>query len=94
MKLYVCYGTFQAPRPGGHACGNAHDALKQAGHRPEIVRAYGAGILPDLPFNMTPGRRRVKQLTGSSTVPVLELDDGTVVSGSREIMAWANAHPA
>ena len=28
MKLYVCWGTFSSPRPGGHPCKNAADALK------------------------------------------------------------------
>ena len=31
MKLYVCWGTFQTPRPGGHPCPNAHEALTDAG---------------------------------------------------------------
>src|SRR5438270_735188 len=40
MKLYVCYGTFKpAPRPGGHPCGNAYHALKDAGHEPEVIRS-------------------------------------------------------
>ena len=51
-------------------------------------------MLPDTPFNMTPGRKRAKELTGKSMVPVLELDDGTVISGSKEIVAWARANPA
>jgi len=41
MKLYVCWGTFQTPRPGGHPCANAHKALVAAGHDPEVVRTYG-----------------------------------------------------
>ena len=94
MKLYVCYGTFPTPRPGGHPCKNAADALHEAGHRPEIVRSYGFFVLPDVPFNQTAGRKRAKELTGKSTVPVLELDDGTAVSGSREIVQWARANPA
>lgn len=91
MKLYVCWGTFGA---GGHACGRAHAALREAGHEPEVVKAYSWGALPDLPFNQTPGRKRAKELTGSSMVPVLELDDGTAVAGSKEIAAWARAHGA
>lgn len=94
MKLYVCYGTFPSPRPGGHPCKNAHDALVAAGHHPELVRSYGWTVLPDVPFNQTAGRKRAKQLTGSSTVPVLELDDGTAIGGSHEIVAWARANPA
>ena len=31
MKLFVCWGTFQTPRPGGHPCHNAHAALRMAG---------------------------------------------------------------
>jgi hypothetical protein len=95
MKLYVCYGTFPVPlRPGGHPCANAYHALKKAGHDPEVVRSYGLGPLPDTPFNATPGRKRVKELTGKSWVPALELDDGTALSGSEAIIAWAAANPA
>jgi hypothetical protein len=95
MKLYVCYGTFTTtPRPGGHPCGNAYVALRAAGHDPEVVKAYGLGILPDMPFNQTKGRKRVKELTGSSMVPVLEVGDGTVIGGSDEIEAWARGNPA
>ena len=95
MKLYVCWGTWKpAPRPGGHPCGAAYEALKEAGHDPEVVRALGSRLLPDMPFNQTPGRKRAKELTGKSYVPVLELDDGTAISGSKEIVAWAQANPA
>ena len=47
MTLYVCYGTFSSPRPGGHPCGNAYKALKEAGYDPEVVKSYGLGMLPD-----------------------------------------------
>jgi len=94
MKLYVCYGTWrQAPRPGGHPCGKAYEALREAGHDPQVVRSYGLGILPEA-LNQTAGRKRAKELTGSNVVPVLELDDGTGIGGSDEIVAWAKAHPA
>jgi Glutathione S-transferase, N-terminal domain len=94
MKLYVCYGTFKAaPRPGGHPCGRAYHALKDAGHDPEVIRSYGLAILPDA-LNDTRGRREVKELTGSNMVPVLVTDTGEVVGESREIEAWAKANPA
>ena len=93
MKLYICYGTFQTPRPSGHPCGNAHDALTQAGHDPEVIKSYGFGILPGV-FNRTRGRREVKELTGSYMVPVLVTDDGEVVAGSKKIVAWAGANQA
>jgi hypothetical protein len=94
MKLYVCYGTFTAtPRPGGHPCGNAHKALKEAGHDPEVIKSYGWALLPDF-MNRTRGRREAKELTGKTTVPVLVTDSGEVVSDSKNIIAWAKQHPA
>jgi len=94
VKLYVCYGTFPTPRPGGHPCRNAHQALREAGHDPDLVKSYGFFLLPDRVANWTPGRQRAKQLTGSTTVPVLELDDGTAIGGSQEIVRWAKANLA
>ncbi len=92
MKLYVCWGTFPEP-VFGHPCRVAHRALTDAGHDPELVRAYGWKVLPDL-VNRTAGRREVKELTGDITVPVLVTDDGEVVAESEAIVAWAAAHPA
>jgi len=93
VKLYVCWGTFPTPRPGGHPCANAYHALKDAGHDPEVIKAYGLGLLPDA-FNQTSGRRKVKELTGNSWVPALVLDDGTVLDDSKAIIEWAKANPA
>jgi hypothetical protein len=94
MKLYVCWGTFKpAPRPGGHPCGAAYHALRDAGYSPEVIRAYGWAALPEF-LNQTPGRREVKRLTGNSWVPVLVNDDGTFIQGSDKIKAWASANPA
>jgi hypothetical protein len=93
MKLYVCYGTFSTPRPGGHPCANAFHALRDAGHEPEVVRAYGLGVLPGI-FNRTRGRREVERLTGNRMVPTLALQDGTTIDGSQAIVAWAQANPA
>jgi len=93
MKLYVCYGTFPVPvRPGGHPCGNAYHALKEAGYEPEVVKSYGLGILPGA-LNRTHGRQEAKRLTGSYTVPVLVTDDDEVVADSKEIVRWAREHP-
>jgi hypothetical protein len=94
MKLYVCWGTFRtAPRPGGHPCGVAYNALKEAGHDPEVVKAYGWRVLPGF-LNRTSGWQEVERLTGRNTVPVLVTDSGEVISESKEIAAWAKAHPA
>jgi hypothetical protein len=94
MKLYVCYGTFKtAPRPGGHPCGVAYHALKDAGHDPEVVKTGGWGVLPEM-FNRSSGRQEVKRLTGNVWVPVLVTDDGEVIQDSKKIVQWAQEHPA
>lgn len=93
VELYVCYGTFPTPRPGGHPCANADHALRDAGHDPKVVRSYGLGVLPGI-FNRTRGRREVERLTGNRMVPTLVLDDGTPIDGSEAIVAWARANPA
>jgi hypothetical protein len=77
-------------RPGGHPCKIAHDALRQAGHSPEVVRSYGLAPLPDV----TSGRKEVKRLTGESWVPVLVLDDGKAIRDSTNIADWARDNPA
>ena len=92
MELYVCWGTFRhAPRPGGHPCGAAYEALVEAGWSPEVVKTYGLGVLPDA---LTPHRKKVRELTGQSWVPVLVTDDGEVIQDSKKIVAWAKANPA
>jgi hypothetical protein len=92
MKLYICWGTFQTPRPGGHPCANAYRALKDAGHDPEVIKSYGFAPLPDF-LNSTKGRREVKELTGQSWVPVLVTDDGEAIQDSKRIVEWAKDHP-
>ena len=93
MKLYICWGTFPSPRPGGHPCANAYHALKDAGYEPDLIKSYGLGILPDA-LNNTRGRREVKELTGQNWVPVLVTDDGETIADSKKIVAWAKANPA
>jgi len=84
MKLYVCWTARDTPGPHRHACTRAHDALRDAGHDPQVVRTYSFGALPG--FLQTPGRQ--------SWVPILVTDDGDVIGDSRAIEAWASEHPA
>jgi|SRR5215217_770182 len=91
MRLYVCWGTFQLPRPGGHPCHNAYAALKEAGWDPEVKRVYGWGLLGDA---LNPTRREVRELTGQNWVPLLVTDDGEKIPDSKRIVAWARANPA
>jgi Glutathione S-transferase, N-terminal domain len=94
MKLYVCWTTVQTLRPGGHPCHNAHAALHLAGYDPEVVKVRGLGIGPRFMHWITDGRREVEELSGQRAVPVLVTDDGEVVSDSKRIIEWAEAHPA
>lgn len=91
MRLYVCWGTFKAPRPGGHPCRNAHDALTNAGWNPEVEKVYGLGILGSA---LNPTRAKIRELTGQNMVPVLVTDDDGVIQGSDRIAAWAHGNPA
>jgi glutathione S-transferase len=43
---------------------------------------------------MIPQRGKVRRLSGQNVVPVLETDDGEVISGSDKIIAWARDNPA
>ena len=90
MRLYVCWGLFKTPRPG-HPCRNAWDALRAAGHDPEVVRCYGWGLLPAW-LNRSRGRREVRRLTGDDWVPVLVTEAGETIQGSDAIARWATLH--
>jgi glutathione S-transferase-like protein len=94
MKLYVCWGTFQTLRPGGHPCANAHNALTDAGHDPEVIKVRGLGVGPKALHWVTEGRREVEELSGQHAVPVLVTDSGEVINDSKRIAEWAKAHPA
>ena len=95
MKLYVCWGTFQTPRPPhGHPCHNAYQALRMAGYDPEVVKVRGLGIGPRFLHVITDGRREVERLTGQRAVPVLVTDEDQVIQDSRRIIGWAEANPA
>ena len=86
MRLYVCYGTFGLDRR--HPCARAYHALTAAGHAPPIVRTYGC-YGTDRFFA---GRRAIKSLTGNYKVPTLALDDGSIIDGAENIVAWAAAN--
>jgi hypothetical protein len=95
VRLYVCYDFMKTVRttgrPGGHPCGNAFVALRDAGHDPE-VEPVGGVALPLL--DRTSGRQEVERLTGQRAVPVLITDAGETIFDSKKIIAWAKANPA
>jgi len=90
MKLYVCWGTFQVPGAREHPCRLAWEALLDADYEPEVIKAHSVGLLPRA--LQTPTRKLVEDKTGSPWVPALETDDGEWISGSGNIVAWAEQH--
>jgi hypothetical protein len=83
LTLYVCHIDEGGPKP--HACRRAHEALRANGHSYEkVIFARGR------PFGIfTKGRRpELKEMSGQEKLPVLQLPDGTMISGSTNIIAW------
>jgi glutathione S-transferase len=87
LTLYVCNIDDGGPPP--HACKRTQRALRSAGHGfDKVIAARG------IPFGLfTTGRRpQLKRLSGQEKLPVLALGDGTTISGSANIIAWARTH--
>ena len=82
MRLIVCCEHVpDGRRPS--ACGNAHAALREAGHDPTVERAYGWRIAARRAQRHASGRREANRRTGKVDVPVLILDDDTTVAGAK-----------
>lgn len=94
MRLYTCQaGYLDVPGPFDvHPCAKALKALDRAGHQYERRVLEGRSLMP---WTVTDERRaEVIELSGQRLLPVLVLDDGTVIHGSGKIAAWAKEHPA
>jgi glutathione S-transferase len=76
-----------------HPCGRAAKALDDAGYEYELRPLKGYRFVPWTRPSRKRDRAIVKELSGTNEVPVLVLDDGKVVSDSRNIVRWARAHP-
>jgi hypothetical protein len=95
MKLYTCGGKGgggSLPWPVTHACGHAMKALDDAGHQYELEVVAGYRLLPWT--RRGAARAEIRELTGQDNVPVLLLDDGTAIAGSRRIADWAAGEQA
>jgi glutathione S-transferase len=92
--LYTCGQKKRAAFLGpGHPCAWAAKALDDAGYEYEL-RALGSyRLMPWTWGGRSKDRAEVKALSGTNEVPVLVLDDGTVISDSRRIVKWAKEHP-
>lgn len=95
MKLYTCGQKGKGgslPWPTTHPCGRAMKALDDAGHDYELLVVPGYRLLPWT--RAGDARAEIRKLTGQDNVPVLVLDDGTVIAGSGKIVDWVESHPA
>ncbi len=93
MILYTCemgksFGGL--PAPMAHPCGRAAKALDDAGHSYEHRTVKGGTFK----FWTWPSRARdraeIERLSGQRFVPILVLEDGTVIAGSSRIVDWAS----
>jgi hypothetical protein len=89
MRIHTCAVKDKgAPM---HPCANAVKAVREAGYDPEIATVGGFKALG---FTRRGKRDHIRELTGQEDVPVLEVGDGTVVTGNKAIIAWAKANPS
>jgi glutathione S-transferase len=87
--LYVCHGDDGGPRI--HPCRRVQEALRAAGiEYDKVIAAHGSPI----PFLRKGSREDLRAATGDTKLPVLKLADGTVLSPSREILAWIKRQSA
>jgi glutathione S-transferase len=92
VVLYTCtdgkaFGGL--PGPIAHPCGRAAKALDDAGVSYELKQVKGGTLkLWTLPSRAR-DRAEIEQISGQRSVPILVLDDGSVVSGSGAIVRWA-----
>ena len=88
MILYTCPArTHGANAPlVKHPCGVAAKALDAAGQSYEVKVVGG---FKNVPFSRRGKRQEILDLTGQEDVPVLVTDDGSIITGSKAIVAWA-----
>jgi glutathione S-transferase len=95
MILYTCTTgktMGDLPAPLAHPCGRAAKALDDAGYEYEWKQVKG-GVMKFWTWPKRAGdRAEVERLSGQRAVPILVLDGGQVISGSGEIVHWAEVH--
>ena len=94
MILYTCGQKKRGAALGPlHPCSYAAKALDEAGYEYELRPLGSYRLMPWTWPNRGDERAEVKKLSGTNEVPVLVLDDGTVISDSRRIVKWVKEHP-
>ena len=85
--LFVCHGDDGGPKI--HPCRRVQEALRAAGIEYEkVIAAHGSPI----PFLRKGSREELQAATGAKKLPALKLADGPVISPSKAIMSWIDAH--
>jgi glutathione S-transferase len=95
MVLYTCQsGKSMGDLPAAiaHPCGRAAKALDDAGYEYEHRQVKGGALKFWTLPKRAEDRAEVERLSGQRAVPILVLDGGEVVSGSSEIVRWAQSH--
>ncbi|HYF25526.1 MAG TPA: glutathione S-transferase N-terminal domain-containing protein [Baekduia sp.] len=84
--LYVCHGDDEGVRI--HPCRRVQEALRARGIAyDKVIAGHGHPI----PFLRKGSREELRAVTGDTRLPALVLPDGTVLTHSRAILAWAAA---
>jgi glutathione S-transferase len=91
--LYTCGQKTRGPA-ALHPCGKAGKALDDAGINYELKVVGGYRLMPWTWMNRGKDREEVKRLSGTNEVPILVLEDGTVISDSSRIARWAKEQTA
>jgi glutathione S-transferase len=90
--LYTC-GQKKTGPAFAHPCAKAGKALDAAGYDYELRTVKGYRLALWTWGSRGADREEIKKLSGTNEVPILVLDDGSVVSGSGAIARWAKEHP-
>ena len=86
--LFVCSGDDGGPKV--HPCRRVQDALRAKGiEYDKEVAAHGSPI----PFLRKGSRDDLQAKTGTTKLPAMKLPDGTVLTHSRDILAWIKRQP-
>jgi glutathione S-transferase len=81
--LFVCHGDDGGPRM--HPCRRVQEALRAAGiEYHKVIAAHGSPF----PFLRKGSREELRDATGATKLPALKLPNGTVITHSRDILAW------
>jgi glutathione S-transferase len=86
--LHVCDVDRGGPKI--HPCRKVQERMDELGH------SYETNIFDrNRPMGLfTRGKRpKLKKMSGQEKLPVLELDDGTMIAPSKKIIEWAEQSP-